>query len=66
MIAQTDILPSEARTSAPHPSAAKVFINWFLSRKGRKYLDVARPEYADMAPIFELAKSIMKSRDQGK
>jgi iron(III) transport system substrate-binding protein len=86
---------------APHPNAAKVFINWFLSRKGqialqkygypenppnsrridipkgdvppdnrivegRKYLDVARPEYADMAPIFELAKSIMKSREQGK
>jgi ABC-type Fe3+ transport system substrate-binding protein len=86
---------------APHPNAAKVFINWFLSRKGqialqkygypenppnsrridipkddvspdnritegRKYLDVGRPEYADMAPIFDLAKSIMKSRDQGK
>jgi len=86
---------------APHPNAAKVFINWFLSRKGqialqkygypenppnsrridipkddvppdnriverRKYLDVARPEYADMAPIFELAKSIMKSKEQGK
>ncbi|HEY2988273.1 MAG TPA: hypothetical protein VGL11_11150, partial [Candidatus Binatia bacterium] len=86
---------------APHPNAAKVFINWFLSRKGqialqkygypenppnsrridipkddvppdnrimegRKYLDVGRPEYADMEPIFELAKSIMKSRDQGK
>ena len=34
--------------------------------ESRRYLDVARPEYADMAPIFELAKSIMKSRDQGK
>jgi iron(III) transport system substrate-binding protein len=85
---------------APHPNAAKVFINWYLSRKGQmalqntndplgsefrnslridipkdkippehrlvegvKYLDVTRPEFSDMAPIFKLAKEIMKGRD---
>ncbi len=86
---------------APHPNAAKVFINWFLSRKGqialqssndlygelppnsrridiskdmlapenrliggRTYLDVSRSEYADMTPIFKLAKEIMKGIEQ--
>ena len=86
---------------APHPNAAKVFINWFLSRKGQlalqkladpddppnsrridiskddvppgnrlkegaKYFDVVRPEYADMARIFDLAKEIMKANEQRK
>jgi len=81
----------------PHPNAAKVFINWFLSRKGqialqkfgnpddppnsrridipkdgiplqnqliegRRYLDVTRPEWQDMTPIFNLAKEIMKGK----
>ena len=82
---------------APHPNAAKVFINWFLSRRGqialqsskdlygqpppgsrrmdipkdmlapedrliegKTYFDVSRSEYADMTPIFKLAKEIMK------
>jgi ABC-type Fe3+ transport system substrate-binding protein len=86
---------------APHPNAAKVFINWFLSRKGqialqrhkdlygelppnsrridipkddlppesrlikgRKYLDVARPEWQDMAPIFKLVKEVMAAREK--
>jgi iron(III) transport system substrate-binding protein len=84
---------------APHPNAAKVFINWFLSRKGqivlqkfgnpddppnsrridipkdgiplqnqliegRRYLDVTRPEWQDMTPIFNLAKEIVKQREQ--
>lgn len=84
--------------SAPHPNAAKVLINWLLSRRGqsamqkladpddppnsrridipkddvppsnriiegRKYLDVGRPEWQDMAPIFQLAREIMKSRE---
>lgn len=86
---------------APHPNAAKVFINWFLSRKGqillqsspdlygdlapnsrrtdipkdmlppqnrliegRKYLDIARPEYADLSPIFKLAKEVMAARER--
>ena len=79
---------------APHPNAAKVMINWFLSRKGQmalqklgdpfdppnsrrvdiskddvpaenrlktggKYFDVLKPEYADMKPIFDLAREIM-------
>jgi len=83
----------------PHPNAAKVFINWFLSRKGqialqkfgnpddppnsrridipkdgiplqnqliegRRYLDVTRPEWQDMTPIFNLAKEIMKRSEQ--
>jgi iron(III) transport system substrate-binding protein len=82
---------------APHPNAAKVFVNWFLSRKGqialqklgnpdnppnsrridipkdelpaenklverRKYLDVTRPEWQDMAPIFKLADEIRRAR----
>jgi ABC-type Fe3+ transport system substrate-binding protein len=86
---------------APHPNAAKVFVNWFLSRKGqialqkyrdlygelppnsrridipkedlppesrliqgRKYLDVARPEWQDMAPIFKLVKEVMAGRER--
>jgi ABC-type Fe3+ transport system substrate-binding protein len=86
---------------APHPNAAKVFINWYLSPKGqlalqrfgdpddpansrridiskadvpvgnrlvegRKYFDVIKPEYADMKPIFDLAKEIMKANEQKK
>lgn len=82
---------------APHPNAAKLFINWFLSKKGqtalqtlgdpndppnsrridipkdvvavnnrivegRKYLDITRPEWQDMEPIFKLAKEIMGAR----
>ena len=86
---------------APHPNAARLFVNWYLSRKGQlalqniddpfgseyrnslridipkdaippahrlvegmKYLDVTRPEYSDMAPIFKLAREIMKAREQ--
>lgn len=84
---------------APHPNAARVFINWFLSRKGqmalqklgdpddpansrridipkdgvpvsnrliegRQYFDVVRPEFADMAPIFQLGREIMKANEQ--
>ncbi len=83
---------------APHPNAAKVFINWLLSRKGqlalqkladpddppnsrridipkddvppsnrlvegRRYLDVGRPEWQDMEPIFALARDIMKTQE---
>jgi iron(III) transport system substrate-binding protein len=83
---------------APHPGAAKVFINWFLSprgqlalqklgdpddppnsrrtdiskdavppdaqlRPGAKYFDVVKPEFADMKPIFDLAKEIMKANE---
>jgi iron(III) transport system substrate-binding protein len=84
---------------APHPNAAKVFVNWFLSRRGQmalqrlgdpddppnsrridipkedvppenrlreggRYFDVVKPQYADMARIFELAKEIMKANEQ--
>ena len=86
---------------APNPNASKVFINWFLSRKGqialqkhldlygelppnsrrvdipkedlppesrlikgRKYLDVSRPEWQDMAPIFKLVKEVMAGREK--
>jgi iron(III) transport system substrate-binding protein len=88
---------------APHPNAAKVFINWFLSRRGqtalqshedlygevppnsrridipkdmlppssrlvesRRYLDFTDPKYADMTPIFQLAKEVMKARESRK
>jgi len=89
--------------AGPNPNAAKVFINWFLSRKGqlalqmsndlygelppnsrrmdipkdmldpkhrliegRKYLDVSDAKFADMTPIFKLAKEVMKAREQKK
>jgi hypothetical protein len=29
---------------------------------GRKYFDVSDPKYADMTPMFELLKQIVKSR----
>lgn len=85
----------------PNPDAAKVFVNWFLSRRGqialqrhkdlygelppnsrridipkdtlprenrlteeRKYLDISDPRYSDLAPIFKLAKEIMKARER--
>jgi iron(III) transport system substrate-binding protein len=82
---------------APHPNAAKVFINWYLSREGQiamqkfakpespvpsrridipkgeipeenkliegaSYLDTARPEFADLGPVWSLGKEIMKGR----
>jgi iron(III) transport system substrate-binding protein len=87
----------------PNPNAARVFINWFLSRKGqtalqkytdlygeeapnsrrtdiskdmlptlsrlvpgKRYFDVSDPKYADMAPIFQLIKELMKAREQKK
>jgi hypothetical protein len=34
--------------------------------EGGKYLDVTRPELSDMAPIFKLAKEIVKAREQKK
>ena len=88
---------------APNPNAAKVFINWFLSRKGqmalqkhndlygedppnsrridipkevlvpvnrmipgKRYFDVSDPKYADMTPLFNVVKEIMKAREQQK
>jgi len=87
----------------PNANAAKVFINWFLTRRGqiamqkyndlygedapnsrrmdipkdmlvptnrmipgKKYFDVSDPKYADMTPIFQLSKELMKAREQGK
>jgi hypothetical protein len=81
---------------APRPKPARVFVNWYLSRKaqillqalkdlygelppnsrridipkdmlppanmfvdGRKYLDVSRPKFTDMAPISKLSGKIM-------
>jgi len=83
-------------TRAPHPSAAKVFVNWFLSREGqiamqklgrpdghnsrridipkddvdaynklepgKKYFDLARPEYQDMTAIFKLVKEVLPQK----
>jgi len=88
---------------APNPNAAKVFVNWFLSRRGqialqkhndlygedppnsrridipkdvlvpvnrmipgKRYFDVSDPKYADMTPIFQLSKELMKAREQRK
>jgi iron(III) transport system substrate-binding protein len=81
---------------APHPNAAKVFVNWFLSREGqlalqklgrpdahnsrridipkedvdpynrlqegKKYFDLAKPEYQDMTPIFRLVKDVLPQK----
>jgi hypothetical protein len=33
---------------------------------GKKYFDVSDPKYADMTPIFQLSKELMKAREQGK
>jgi iron(III) transport system substrate-binding protein len=89
--------------NGPNPNAAKVFINWFLSRRGqialqkyqdlygedapnsrridipkdtlvpvmrmqpgKKYFDVSDPKYADMTPMFNLIKEIMKGREAKK
>ena len=88
---------------APNPNAAKVFVNWFLSRRGqialqkyndlygedapnsrridipkdvlvpvnrmlpgKRYFDVSDPKYADMTPLFNVIKEIMKGREQKK
>jgi hypothetical protein len=32
--------------------------------KGRKYLDVSRPEWQDMEPIFKLVKEVTAGRDK--
>lgn len=85
---------------ARNPNAAKVFANWFLSRRGqlalqrhkdlygedapnsrrmdipkdmldrsmrmtagRKYFDVSDPKYADMNPIFDLLKQVVKGKE---
>jgi iron(III) transport system substrate-binding protein len=84
----------------PNPNAARVFINWFLSRRGqlamqkyndlygeeapnsrrmdiakdmlvshnrmtsgKKYFDVSDPKYADMTPMFNVLKEIMRGRE---
>jgi ABC-type Fe3+ transport system substrate-binding protein len=79
-----------------HPNAAKVFINWLLSREGqialqkfgrpdahnsrridipkddvdpynrlepgKKYFDLAKPEYQDLTPIFKLIKEVLPQK----
>jgi ABC-type glycerol-3-phosphate transport system substrate-binding protein len=81
---------------APHPNAAKLFVNWFLSREGqtalqkygrpdahnsrridipkddvdaynrldegKKYFDLAKPEYQDLTPIFKLVKEVLPQK----
>ena len=85
------VLPSQA----PHPNAARVFVNWLLSREGQtalqrtantpnnseeslrtdipkdmvraearridgvKYLLVDKPEYIDMAPIYDIVEKAL-------
>src|SRR5262245_60140625 len=82
-------------TQPPHPNAAKVFVNWLLSREGQvtlqraantpynseeslrsdvpkdvvrsevrrvdgvKYLLVDKPEYIDMAPIYDIVEKAL-------
>jgi iron(III) transport system substrate-binding protein len=81
---------------APHPNAAKLFVNWFLSREGqlalqkygrpdahnsrridipkddvdaynrldegKKYFDLAKPEYQDLTPIFRYVKEVIAQK----
>jgi ABC-type Fe3+ transport system substrate-binding protein len=81
---------------APHPNAAKLLVNWLLSREGqmalqklgrpdahnsrridipkddvdpynrlaegKKYFDLAKPEYQDLTPIFKLVKEVLAQR----
>jgi iron(III) transport system substrate-binding protein len=81
---------------APHPNAAKAFVNWFLSREGqlalqkygrpdahnsrridipkddvdaynrldegKKYFDLAKPEYQDVTLIFKLVKEVLPQK----
>lgn len=81
---------------APHPNAARVLVNWILSREGqlaiqklgrpdphnsrridipkddvdpynrlhegKKYFDLAKPEYQDLAPIFKLVKEVLPQK----
>lgn len=83
-------------TRAPHPNAAKIFINWFLSREGqiamqklgrpdahnsrrvdipkddvdpynrlepgKKYFDLAKPEFQDLTPILKLIKEVLQTK----
>jgi iron(III) transport system substrate-binding protein len=90
----TLVLPSRV----PHPNAAKVFINWFLSREGqsafqkfgrpdahnsrridipkedvdpynrleagKKYFDLARPEYQDLTGILKLVKNVLHTGEK--
>ena len=86
--------------NGPNPNAAKVFINWFLSRRGqtalqkyndlyaedapnsrrmdipkdmlvpvmrmypgKRYFDVTDPKYADMTPMFNVIKEVLKGRE---
>lgn len=85
-------------TQAPHPHAARVFVNWLLSREGQtalqratntpynseeslrsdvpkdmvrsdvrrvdgvKYMLVDKPEYIDMAPIYDIVEKAMAQR----
>ena len=81
---------------APHPNAAKILVNWLLSREGqialqklgrpdahnsrridipkddvdpynrldegKKYFDLAKPEYQDLTPIFKLVKEVLPQK----
>ena len=81
---------------AAHPNAAKVLVNWLLSRdgqialqklgrpdahnsrridipkddvdpynrldEGKKYFDLAKPEYQDLTPIFKLVKEVLPQK----
>ncbi len=83
---------------APHPNAAKVFVNWLLSREGqiamqklgrpdahnsrridipkddvdptnrleegKKYFDLARPEFQDLEPIFKLVRGVLRASEK--
>ncbi len=52
---------------APHPNAAKIFINWFLSREGQLTLQKALAKSGDGAPDslrIDISKEDVKSQDR--
>jgi len=63
----------------PNPNAAKVFINSrridlpkdmlvpvMRMQPGKRYFDVSDPKYADMTPMFNVVKEIVKGREEKK
>ena len=53
--------------NAPHPNAAKVFINWFLSREGQVTLQRALAQTEESAPDslrVDISKDDVKPEDR--
>jgi iron(III) transport system substrate-binding protein len=52
-------------TRAPHPNAAKVFVNWFLSRNGQTaYQALGNPEDPDNSRRTDISKDIIPEQSR--